>query len=101
MNARKRFVLNFRSMLILTIIAGVMGIGFLFMPDSELLSFMVTVAVLGGLIGGGKDYAEPDRQQLVRSYKTAFEGLLMAMLLAFAIIVFSRFFPAKKGQLPY
>jgi hypothetical protein len=99
MKAKKRVVMKYRSMLILAIIAGVMGILFLFAPDFELLSFMVTVAVLGGLIGGRNDYDESERQQLDHSYKTVFEWFLMVMLFAFTLIAFLPWIPALQGPI--
>jgi hypothetical protein len=92
MNTKNRFMANYRSMLILALIVGVIGIAFQFVPDFGLLSFMLTIAVLGSLIGGENGYDEQDRQQLGRSYKTALEGLLLAVLIVYAFIEFSRWF---------
>jgi hypothetical protein len=86
-NGRK---MNYRTMIILALIAGSFGIALQFMPDGEILSFMVSVAALGGLIGGSNGYNERDRQQLRQSYKTAYEWLLLAIMTAYAFIVFSK-----------
>ncbi len=51
---------------------------------------MLSASAVGGLIGGSKDYEERDRQQLRRSYKTAYEWLLLAIMAAYAFIVLSR-----------
>ena len=45
---------NYRTMIVLALIAGGLGIAVLFMPDGEILSFMLSCAALGGLIGGSK-----------------------------------------------
>ncbi len=73
---------NYRTMLVLALIAGAFGIAVQFMPDGEILSLMLSASALGGLIGGSKNYEERDRQQLRQSYKTAYEWLLLAMLAA-------------------
>jgi hypothetical protein len=52
------------------------------MPDFEFFSFFLSVPVLGGLISGSSGYEEQDRQQLRRSYKPAYEGLLLIIMFA-------------------
>jgi hypothetical protein len=79
-------------MVILALIVGIIGIAFQFVSDFELLSFMLTMAVLGGLIGGNDSYEEQDRQQLRQSYKKAFEWLLLVVLAAYALIELSKWF---------
>jgi hypothetical protein len=77
-------------MIVLALIAGGFGVAVHFMPDGGILAFMVSAAALGGLIGGSNDYNEQERQQLTQSYKTAYEWLLLAIMTAYAFIVFSR-----------
>ena len=89
MNTNKPIV-NYRFMTYFAIIVGVLGIALLFLPGFELLSFMLTLGVLGGLIGGSNAYREQDRQKLSRSYKTSFEVLLLVVLAAYALIVLSK-----------
>jgi hypothetical protein len=62
------------------------------LPDFELLSFMLTVAVLGSLASGSNSYEERDRQQLRQSYQKSFDGLLLVVMAAYALIEFSRWF---------
>lgn len=88
---------NYRTMILLALIAGGFGIALQFMPGGEILSFMVSLAALGGLIGGSSAYNERDRQQLRQSYKTAYEWLLLAMMTAYAFIVFSRWLSMIAG----
>lgn len=45
---------------------------------------MISIAVLGGLIGGSKNYEERERQTLERCYKTSIERLLLIILAASA-----------------
>lgn len=88
---------NYRTMIILATAAGVCGITFQFLPDGEILSFMVSLAALGGLMGGSKGYNEQERQQLRQSYKTAFEWLLLALMIAYAFILFSGWLQVIEG----
>jgi hypothetical protein len=77
-------------MCILAIIVGGIGIILQFMPGWEFFTFFLCVAVLGGLIGGSSGYEEQDRQQLRQSYKTAYEGLLLVIMVAYAFIELSK-----------
>ena len=88
---------NYRTMLVLALIAGAFGIAVQFMPDGEILAFMVSSAALGGLIGGAHAYNERERQQLSQSYKTAYEWLLLAIMIAYALIVISRWLNLMAG----
>jgi len=90
MNIKTGRRVNYHTMNVLALIAGVFGIAFQFMPDGESLSFMLSVAALGGLIGGSNDYEERDRQQLKQSFKTAYEWLLLAIMAVYAYIILSR-----------
>jgi hypothetical protein len=77
---------GYRAMLILAVVVGVVSLGLQFLPDMQGITFMLSVAVLGGLIAGSSGYSEPDRQQLARSYKTAYAGLLLAVMSAYALV---------------
>jgi hypothetical protein len=88
---------NYHTMIVLALIAGGFGIAVQFMPDGEILAFMVSAAALGGLIGGSNDYNEQDRQQLRQSYKIAYEWLLLAIMTAYAFIMFSRWLSILEG----
>ena len=98
MKSRRRSpIVNYQFMLILAIITGILGIVLLFLPDFELLDLMLTLAVLGGLIGGTSGYEETDRKRLTHGYKSAFEWLLLVLLVAFALIEGSRWFGVIEG----
>lgn len=83
MSLHNRRKVSYHLLIVLALIVGVFGIISQFLPGWELLSFMLSVAVLGGLIGGSNSYAEQDRQQLKQSYKTAYEWLLLIMMAAY------------------
>ena len=87
MNANKGGRVNYRTMIILASIVGALGVAVLLIPDGEILSFMLSAAALGGLIGGSKEYSERDRRQLEHSYKTVFEWLLLTVMASYAFIV--------------
>jgi hypothetical protein len=89
--------MGYRSMLILALIVGMISIALQIVPGFELLAFMLTAAVLGGLIGGSNNYQEQDRQQLERSYKTTFEWLSLVVLAAYAFIETSRWLVMFQG----
>jgi hypothetical protein len=88
---------SYRSMSILAIIVGGIGIILQFMPGWEFFTFFLSVPVLGGLIGGNSGYEEQDRQQLRQSYKTAYEGLLLAVMSAYAFIELSKWLAPTNG----
>ena len=88
---------SYHTMIVLVLISGGLGIAVLFMPDGEILSFMLSCAALGGLIGGSSAYNERERQQLRQSYKTVFEWLLLAIMVAYAIILNSRWLNVIEG----
>jgi hypothetical protein len=90
MNTKSKTRVSYRLMVILALVVGIIGIAFLFVPDFELLSFMLTLAVLGGLISGSNGYEERERLQLGQSYQKAFEGLLLMIMVAYALIKFSQ-----------
>jgi hypothetical protein len=92
MNTKSRTRVSYRFMVILALVVGIAGIAFLFIPDFELLAFMLTVAVLGGLAGGSNSYQEWERVQLRQSYQRAFEGLLLVLMAAYALIKLSQWF---------
>ena len=64
MNKKNKFKVSYRSMNILAVIVGGVGITLQFMPDWEFFSFFLSVPMLGGLISGDSSYEEQDRQQL-------------------------------------
>ena len=86
---------GYQAMIILAVIVGVFGIIFQFIPDWEFFSFLLSVVVLGGLIGGRKSYEERERQKLERSYKITIEWLLLITMGAYAFIEFSRWLPIE------
>jgi hypothetical protein len=101
MNIKKRIEINYRFMIVYTIIVGVIGIVLLFIPDFELLAFMLTASALGGLIGGSNGYEERDRQQLEKSYKLVFEWQMLITFAAFGFLALSRLFVVLEGPVAF
>lgn len=97
MNMKNKNVISYHLMVILALIVGIIGILLQFIPDFGLLSFMLTTAVLGGLIGGRNGYEEQDRQQLGQSYSRVFEWLLLVILAAYALVELSKWFVGMAG----
>ena len=97
MNKKNKSKVSYRSMCILAIIIGGVSIILQFTPGWEFFSFFLSVPVLGGLIGGSSSYEEQDRQQLRQSYKTAYEGLLLVIMVAYAFIVSSKWLAPTNG----
>jgi uncharacterized membrane protein (DUF4010 family) len=97
MNMKNKPMVGYRLMTILALIVGIVGIVLQFLPDFRLLAFMLTTVVLGSLIGGSNNYEEQDRQQLGRSYRKAFEWLLLVVLAAYALIELSKWFVGIEG----
>jgi len=84
-------------MIILTLVVGLIGIPLLFLPDFDLLSIVLSCAVLGGLIGGWDGYEQRDRQRLQRGYKVAFEWLILVLLAVLAFIASAQWFGFVEG----
>ena len=101
MNTKKRMKINYRFMIVYTIIVGVIGIVLLFIPDFELLAFMLTASALGGLIGGSNGYEERDRQQLEKSYKLVFEWQMLITLVAFGFLALSKLLVVLGGAVVF
>lgn len=97
----KRMLVNYRFWIIYALIVGVIGIALQFIPDFELLSLMLTISALGALVGGSNGYEERDRQQLEKSYKMVFEGLLFIALAASAFQAFSKLFTILEGPVAF
>ena len=90
MNTQNESKVSYQSMAILALSVGALCIVLQFVPGWEVLSFMLSVAVFGGLVGGSRTYEERDRRQLGRSYKTAYEWLLLIVMVAYALIGLSQ-----------
>jgi hypothetical protein len=88
---------SYRSMSLLALIVGIVCIVFQFVPGWELLSFMLSVAILGSLIGASNSYEEQDRQQLGQSYKNVFEWLLLVMMAVYAFIELAKWLSGSEG----
>ena len=92
MNTKTGIVVNFQFMAVLAIIVGLAGIVLQFLPGFGLLTFVLTVAVLGGLISGNDQNEKRAIQQPEQSYKLALEWLLLTFMAAYAVIEVSKWF---------
>lgn len=97
MNVKNKKVMSYRLMSILALTVGMIALALHYIPESGILSFMLTTAVLGSLIGDRNNYEEQDRQQLGLSYGRAFEWLLLVVLAAYAFIELSKLFASMAG----
>ena len=88
---------SYRSMSTLALAVGIVTVALQFLPDLELLSFMLAAVALGSLVGGEGAYDEADRLRLARSYKFALEWLFMAAMAAYALIEFSKWLGIMQG----
>lgn len=88
---------SYRSRSILALIVGSATIAVQFLPDFELLSFMLAVTTLGSLIGAEGGYEEADRRRLAQSYKFTLEWLLLAIMAAYALIEVSKWLGMMQG----
>lgn len=74
-------------MIKLMLIAGLMGIGFLILPDMEWLAFVVCLAVIGSLAASSQSFDERENQLLWKSYALAFQWSLIAVFFAYVIVM--------------
>ncbi len=86
MNSKNQPRFGYRSLAFLAVGVGIFGIGAQFFPVPEWISYLFSIAALGGLLGRSKDYEEQYRQRLIRSYKTTIEWLLLSMMAAYPLI---------------
>jgi hypothetical protein len=81
----------------LAFVVGLATVALQFLPDLELISFMLAVAILGSLVGAEAAYEEADRRRLAQSYRFALEGLLLAVMAAYALIESSKWLGIMHG----
>ena len=89
MNTKKRFFYNYRAMIIITLICGFMSIIMQLFAGFELPGFMLAVVGIGSFWGNSKGIASSERQLPEKSFKTAFEWLLLIMMAAMAFLMIS------------
>ncbi|PKO02384.1 MAG: hypothetical protein CVU43_08120 [Chloroflexi bacterium HGW-Chloroflexi-5] len=89
MNTKKRFFYNYRAMIIITLICGFMSIIMQLFAGFELPGFMLAVVGIGSFWGNSKGIASSEPQLPEKSFKTAFEWLLLIMMAAMAFLMIS------------
>lgn len=101
MTNQPKFAVTYRHMLILAVVAGLMGLALLAMADGEMLAVVLAVGAIGSLIGGTAGYAPGERQLLARTYQTAFEWLLLELMVAYAFIVLTNWLGVLGGAVAF
>lgn len=84
---------TYQVLCVLAVAVGLVSVGVQFVPGWELLAFMLSLAAIGGLVGGRNQYEALERERLDGSYKPAYEWLLLILMVAYA-------FNALAGWLP-
>ena len=97
MTDRPSLRFDYHFMAVLAAVAGIIAIALQLVPGFELITFVLTVAALGGLMSGDPSYDEQARHHLTRSYKTTVECLLLIVLTAYAFIELSRWLPVERA----
>jgi hypothetical protein len=92
MNTKKPFEYSYRMMIATALASGVLSIVFLLLEGLELISYFLAVAGIAILIGGGKLAAKTEPNLPEKSFKTAFEWLLLIMMAAMVFLMTSNGF---------
>lgn len=92
MNTKKRFVMSYQTMIILALVSGVMSIGLQLFEGFEGVGYMLAAASIATLVGGGKSAANTEPHVSEKSFKTAFEWLLLIMMFAMVFLMISNGF---------
>jgi hypothetical protein len=86
MSGKPSLRFDYQFMAVLAVVVGAAATGLQWVPGFELIAFVLSIAALGGLMGGSSSYDEQSRQRLANSYKAAFESLLLIIMVAYALI---------------
>lgn len=84
-----------------TLFAGISGFIYQFMADGIHLTFMVSIAAMGGLVGASKDFDERDRQLLWQSYARSFEYLFVAIFFVYVLMVLAEWLHLGSGMIGF
>jgi len=93
MSGKANLRLDYHFMAVLAVFVGAVTVALQLIPGFELISFVLSVAALGGLMSASPSYDDQARQRLNSSYKPAFEWLLLIVMAAYALIELSRWLP--------
>ena len=96
METRNPSKVSYRALAILTAFVGAISAAFQLLPGSEIV-VLFCIAVLGGLVGGEKDYQLHERDALERSFRKSFERLFLIIFCAFALIITSQWLAPLEG----
>jgi hypothetical protein len=96
MDAQKKYFYTYQMMIVFSLVCGVMSIVVQLLEGFEAIGFVLAVSGIAGLTGvwKGKTASEPHLAE--KCYKTAFEWLLLVIMVAMAFLMTSngfRIFP--------
>ena len=89
MKRKPSLQLDYHSMAVLAVVVGVLTIALQLVPGFELISFMLTVAALGGLLSGTTAHDDQAHQRRANSHKVGLEALLLIIMAAYALMEIS------------
>ncbi len=92
---------NYYYMIVLAIIVGVLGFVLQFIPDFEILAFVLVVTALGGLLAGSRRFGGRDLQYTRRYFKIALDWLIVTLLAAYGLIVLSNWLTGIRGVIDF
>ena len=93
MSGKANLRLDYHFMAVLAVVVGAVTVALQLIPGFELISFVLSVAALGGLMSATPSMDDQACQPLNSSYKTALEWLLLIVMAAYALIELSRWLP--------
>jgi hypothetical protein len=86
MSGKPSLRFDYHFMAVLAVVVGAAATALQLVPGFELIAFVLSIAALGGLMGGSSSYDEQSRERLANTYKAAFESLLLIIMAAYALI---------------
>ena len=93
MSGKANLRLDYHFMAVLAVVVGAVTVALQLIPGFELISFVLSVAALGGLMSATPSYDDQAGQRLNGSYKAAFEWLLLIVMAAYALKELARWLP--------
>jgi len=86
MKRKPSLPLDHHAMAVLAVAVGVLTIALRLVPGFELISFMLSVAALGGLLSSTTTHDDQAPQRPANSYKVGFEALLLIVMATYALM---------------
>ena len=89
MKRKPSLLLDDHSMAVLAVVVGVLTIALQVVPGFELISFMLSVAALGGLLSGTSAHDGQAHHRRANGHKVGLEALLLIIMAAYALMEIS------------